>query len=85
MCGHKFADLSESNYGVALLNDSKYGYATHGNTQRLSLLRSPKGPDERADMGTHTFKYAVYPHHGNYESSQVMHAALEFNTPLSIR
>ncbi|KAI8366245.1 galactose mutarotase-like domain-containing protein [Blakeslea trispora] len=85
VCGHKFADLSESNYGIALLNDCKYGYATHGKTQRLSLLRSPKGPDEHADMGQHKFKYAIYPHQGNYSSSDVMQAALEFNTPLSIR
>ncbi|RUS25743.1 hypothetical protein BC938DRAFT_471724, partial [Jimgerdemannia flammicorona] len=42
VCGHKFADLSEASYGVALLNDCKYGYATHDNVQRLSLLRAPK-------------------------------------------
>ncbi|RCH86295.1 Glycoside hydrolase, 38 vacuolar alpha mannosidase, partial [Rhizopus stolonifer] len=85
VCGHKFADLSESNYGIALINDCKYGYATHGKTQRLSLLRSPKGPDELADMGQHKFKYAIYPHEGSYSNSDVMQAALEFNTPLSIR
>lgn len=85
VCGHKFADLSESNYGVALINDCKYGYATHGKTQRLSLLRSPKGPDEHADMGKHKFKYAIHPHRGNYASSSIMQSALEFNTPLSIR
>ncbi|KAI7906375.1 galactose mutarotase-like domain-containing protein [Cokeromyces recurvatus] len=85
VCGHKFADLSESNYGIALINDCKYGYSTHGNTQRLSLLRSPKGPDETADMGQHKFKYAIYPHQGCYASSRVMQSALEFNVPLSIR
>lgn len=51
MCGHKFADLSDANYGIALLNNCKYGYATHGKSQRLSLLRSPKNPDDHADMG----------------------------------
>ncbi|KAI8642212.1 galactose mutarotase-like domain-containing protein [Parasitella parasitica] len=85
VCGHKFADMSESNYGIALINDCKYGYATHGKTQRLSLLRAPKGPDEHADMGNHKFKYAIYPHKGNFTSSNVMQSALEFNTPLSIR
>ncbi|KAG2207470.1 hypothetical protein INT47_004218 [Mucor saturninus] len=85
VCGHKFADISESNYGIALMNDCKYGYATHGRTQRLSLLRAPKGPDEIADMGQHKFKYAIYPHRGSFSSSNVMQAALEFNTPLSIR
>ncbi|KAG2205482.1 hypothetical protein INT46_007474 [Mucor plumbeus] len=85
VCGHKFADMSESNYGIALINDCKYGYATNGKTQRLSLLRAPKGPDEHADMGKHKFKYAIYPHEGNFTSSRVMQSALEFNTPLSIR
>jgi hypothetical protein len=35
----RWADLSEPGYGVALLNDCKYGHATHGATQRLTLLR----------------------------------------------
>ena len=85
VCGHKFADLSEANYGVALMNNCKYGYATHGNTQRLSLLRSPKGPDENADMGEHNFKYAIYPHQGHFNSSNVVQQAIEFNVPLSLR
>lgn len=95
--------MSEANYGVALMTDCKYGYATHEKTQRLSLLRSPKGPDEDADMGNrnqglrtsisktalkigqHKFKYAIYPHIGNFSVSNVMQSALEFNTPISIR
>ncbi|KAI8071075.1 glycosyl hydrolases family 38 N-terminal domain-containing protein [Gongronella butleri] len=85
VCGHKFADLSDATYGVALMNNCKYGYATHGTSQRLSLLRSPKGPDENADMGTHTFTYAIYPHKGNFASSDVMRKALELNVPLSVR
>lgn len=31
-------------------------------------LRSPKAPDEKADMGTHQFTYAVMPHQGEVES-----------------
>lgn len=64
VCHHKFMDLSEFNYGVSILNDSKYGGAIHGNLMRLSLLRSPKAPDEIADMGDHHFEYAIYPHQG---------------------
>lgn len=37
VCGHKWADLSEHGFGVALLNDSKYGYSTLDNVMRLSL------------------------------------------------
>ena len=39
VCAHRWADLSEPGYGVALLNDCKYGYDIHGNVMRLSLLR----------------------------------------------
>jgi alpha-mannosidase len=51
VCCHKWADLSEAGYGVSILNDSKYGFATCGNMMRLSLLRAPKAPDAHADMG----------------------------------
>lgn len=51
VCCHKWADLSENGYGVSILNDSKYGFATCGNLMRLSLLRAPKAPDAHADMG----------------------------------
>ena len=51
VCCHKWADLSEHGYGVSILNESKYGFATVGNIMRLSLLRAPKAPDANADMG----------------------------------
>lgn len=64
VCHHKFLDLSGYNYGVSILNNSKYGASVHGNLIRLSLLRSPKAPDDKADMGSHDFEYAIYPHSG---------------------
>ena len=57
VCCHKWADLSENGYGVSILNESKYGFATAGQMMRLSLLRSSKAPDAHADMG----EYYVYP------------------------
>jgi alpha-mannosidase len=80
VCGHKFADLSEYGYGIALLNDCKYGYSTHGNVMRLTLLKAPKAPDANADMGHHEFKYAIYPHNGAFQESDVVNVAYEFNT-----
>ncbi|KPP62021.1 hypothetical protein Z043_119822 [Scleropages formosus] len=65
--GHKWADLSEYGFGVALLNDCKYGYSTYRNTLSLSLLRAPKAPDANADIGQHHFTYAVMPHSGKFE------------------
>jgi alpha-mannosidase len=85
VCGHRWADLSEPNYGVALLNDSKYGYACHANVLRLSLLRSPKSPDPQADMGRHHFRYALFPHEGGPQTGGVIPAAAGFNQPLRVQ
>ena len=60
--GHKYADLSDHDYGVALLNDCKYGYMVHDNLLDLNLLRSPSNPDPDADMGEHEFIYSLFPH-----------------------
>jgi alpha-mannosidase len=84
VCAHRWADLSEPTYGVALLNDSKYGYACHGNVLRLSLLRAPKYPDKQADLGIHRFRYALYPHAGGPQEGGVIAEAAAFNQPLRI-
>lgn len=80
----RWADLSEPDFGVALLNDSKYGYSVHGNVMRLSLLRSPKEPDPTADMGQHAFRYALLPHPGTPQEANVVMEAYRFNVPLLI-
>ncbi|KAH8676306.1 glycosyl hydrolase family 38 domain-containing protein [Xylariales sp. PMI_506] len=83
VCCHKFADLSENGYGVSILNDSKYGFATCGHVMRLSLLRAPKAPDAHADMGSHTIRWAILPHQGSLGSTTVR-AAHNFNNPLRV-
>jgi alpha-mannosidase len=80
--GHRFADLSEPNYGVALLNDAKYGYSAHGNVLTLSLLRSPLYPDPGADEGTHAFTYSLLPHAGDWTGGNVVSEAFALNSPL---
>ncbi|KAK4328136.1 hypothetical protein Pmani_001416 [Petrolisthes manimaculis] len=82
VCGHKWADLSEPDWGVAVLNDCKYGWMARGHTLALSLLRSPKAPDDTADMGNHTFKYALLPHQGTLQEAGVVQRAYEFNAPI---
>ena len=42
----------------------------------MSILRAPKAPDMNCDIGKHTFRYALYPHLGNFEQSNVVQAAL---------
>lgn len=83
VCCHRFADLSEHNYGVSILNDSKYGFATAGKVMRLSLLRSPKAPDANADMGHHHIRWAIFPHKGALSSATVK-AAYALNNPLKL-
>ncbi len=82
---HRWADLSEPGFGVALLNDCKYGYRIHENVIALSLLRSPHEPDPVADMGQHAFKCALYVHHYSVDYSEVIREATAFNIPLLIR
>jgi alpha-mannosidase len=80
--GHRFADLSEHGFGVALLTDSKYGYSCLGGELRSTLLRSPTSPDPEADQGRHEFAYAVMPHAGGWREAAVVAEARRFNVPL---
>ncbi|XP_069758353.1 alpha-mannosidase 2C1 [Narcine bancroftii] len=82
--GHKWVDLSEHGFGVALLNDCKYGCSVHQNIMTLSLLRSPKSPDATADMGQHQFTYAIMPHTGSFQEANVIQCAYNLNYPLHI-
>lgn len=75
--GHRYADLSEPTHGVALLNDSKFGYRVKGSELSLSLLRAPTEPDPVADRGQHRIVYSLLPHAGNLVASDVTtHAAI---------
>lgn len=62
VCGHFWADLAEPDFGVAVLNDGKYGHDCLGSTMRLSLLRATNYPDPDADRGAHRFTYSLLPH-----------------------
>ena len=80
VAAHKWADLSQGDYGVALLNDSKYGHKVKGNVLDLNLLRSVPYPGPRlvqdadvtpgephhayTDQADHVFTYALLPARG---------------------
>jgi alpha-mannosidase len=78
----RWADLSDSGGGLSVLNDCKYGYDAKGNVLRISLLRSPKWPDPRADMGRHEFTYSLYPHRGGWAEAGTVRRGYELNYPL---
>ena len=82
--GHQWADLSERNYGVSLLNDCKYGYDIKDNVMRLSLLKSAIYPDPQADYGQHEFTYSLYPHAGDWLDGHTVQEAWLLNQPFQI-
>ncbi len=82
VAAQKWADLSEGDYGVSLLNDCKYGYDVQDNIMRLTLIKSGIDPDPTADIGLHRFSYALYPHSGDWRIGGTVRMAYEFNYPL---
>lgn len=81
-CHHKWADLSETDGGVALINDGKYGIGFDENTMSLSLLRATIRPDVTSDMGHHNFSYMIYPHENGAVEAGVNKFAFQFNEQL---
>lgn len=82
--GHKWADLSQRDFGVALLNDSKYGYQVRGQRLSLSLIKAGIYPDPDADIGHHEFTYSLLPHRGDFVTGQVEQQAMSLNNPLNL-
>ena len=78
----KWVDISNSGYGVAIINNGRNGYDAKANAIHLSVIRGPWGPDPRADEGEHTFGYSIYPHIGDWREGKVQFQALAFNSPL---
>ncbi|MBQ4603592.1 MAG: hypothetical protein IJB16_03225, partial [Clostridia bacterium] len=78
--------------GVSLISNAKYSYDCPGNTLRLTMLRNsifadhysnrPAADFSYCDEGLHRFEYAVYPHSGEAENSEVQKLALQLNSKL---
>ncbi len=77
---HRYVDLSDQHYGVALLNNCKYGHKVYKNVIDLNLLRSPTEPDPIADQGHHEFTYSLLPHIGTLIDSDVIKESAMLNT-----
>ena len=80
-------------YGLAVINDAKYGYNVAGNDLRISIARSavyahhnPKVLDMKAehlwmDQGIQTFRLMLVPHTGSWQQSNMVRIAEEFMAP----
>jgi alpha-mannosidase len=79
---HKWVDVSENGYGVALLNDCKYGHAVEGNKLSITLLKCSTDPNPQADQGQHRFTYSLYPHTEDFRRGGVIEESYVLNQPL---
>ncbi|WP_154606260.1 alpha-mannosidase [Arthrobacter sp. AQ5-05] len=86
---HRFVLVRENDFGVALVNDSIYGYDTTRDvdgdsvttTVRLSLLRAPRFPDPDSDHGRHVISAGMVIGAGPDEATR---AGIELNTPSTV-
>lgn len=80
---HRWADLSERDYGVSILNDCKYGHDIKDNVIRITLLKAANHPDHLQDQGEHAFTYALLPHGGDFVEGRVVQEAFALNDPMT--
>ncbi|QYO77157.1 alpha-mannosidase [Devosia salina] len=81
---HRWVDMSEADFGVALINDCKYGYDAHEQKVRLTLVRGPSYPSPEADRGEHRLRYGLLVHAGLGDLHAVHRAAERFNNPVAV-
>ncbi len=81
VCNHKWTDLSDTRFGVAVLNDCKYGISVSGNDMRLTLHKGGCRPDTRGDKGVHKFTYSLLVHDSAFSTEAVIKPAYELNYP----
>jgi len=79
VANHKYTDLSEPKFGVAVLNDCKYGVSVEGSSIRLSLHKGGCNPDPRGDIGVHECTYSFLPHDSGYDAESVVQPAYCLN------
>lgn len=78
----RWVDASANGAGVAIVNDSKYGYSASGDTMFITLLRSPKWPDPHADIGMQHVLLSIVPHAGDWRAVEIRTVADEINAPM---
>jgi alpha-mannosidase len=78
----RWADLSQTNFGVSILTDYKHGFSAAPNQLQITLLKAPLWPDPQADRGQHSFRYSIYPHSSGWEAAHTVHRAYNANFPI---
>lgn len=78
----KWIDISDEEYGVSLLSDTKYGFDVNGNTMKITLARTSNEPDPVPDKGEQSFIYSIYPHKGSSKEAETVKKGYELNYKL---
>jgi alpha-mannosidase len=98
--GQRWIDLSGERagkkYGLAVINDAKYGYSVQGNDLRISVVRGavyaqhdphklePNGEYIWQDQGEQTFRMLLLPHAGAWQDAGVVRRAEELTAPVPV-
>ena len=80
----RWADVSDGEYGVAVICSSRHGYTNWDSKLGLSLLKSPIYPNPWSDTGVFHFTYYLYPHRGDWFDGEVYRRAMEVWSPLKL-
>ncbi|HNJ98561.1 MAG TPA: glycoside hydrolase family 38 C-terminal domain-containing protein, partial [Ilumatobacteraceae bacterium] len=80
VCAHRFVDVSEPAFGVAVLNDGRYGHGLQDGGVRVSLLRAARFPSPVQDIGLHRVTIGILPHGAGL--TDVLREAEALNMPL---
>jgi alpha-mannosidase len=81
----RWIDVSESAYGVSLLNDCRYAFDIEGSRLRMTVVRGIPDLSPEADVGEHRLDYAIYPHGGDWHEGDTVRQGWAFNMPLIAR
>lgn len=81
---HRWVDISEADFGAALINDCKYGYDAVEQLVRLTLLRGATDPYPDPDKGENRMRYALMIHDGISDLERVHRAAERFNNAVAV-
>lgn len=82
VCGHKWVDISEGDFGISMINNCKYGHDIKNGNMRLTLLKCGTDPNPEADKEEHKFTYSIYTHAGTWKEANTPQMAYNMNTPL---
>ena len=81
----KWVDVSENNYGVALLNDGKYGFGVQDSELSMTLVKSGGFPYDGASDVVPTFTYSLLPHTQSGCNGGVIEKSYVLNRPFFVR